>query len=558
MGRRPPRGAAQRAAGGPHRAGRAERLLGAAGGAAPRAGRSGVDSAAGSLGASGVSGGGARLGRARGRGGGGGGRRTGTSGQRLLAAMALAALSERRLAATCASGGRGKVRRQGKGRGGRGKGRGGRGGGRSKGRGGGSGFKPSTPLEPLKASRPPKGELNEDLSLVEGSEYTNVVHMVTTRSEILAPEEMARPASWSTFANSAAGVWVGSTAAFNPQTGESEDLYSRQPEAFTITIDRVDPVRMGSGDDAPAQEAVVRHVLREIEGRPKKGARGNDDADEELDEEPDVESEELSDLILDEEPGLIFFEDGSYSRGPLVLGADTGRPDDIPDAPAFETTLVNQGHTRVRVASTLELSADQNSEPLAGSDADGDGALTMIRTTVVLEEWMKPSKDGLSEGDEEALEKLAPEEGALSAGDYLNPENVCGTWKVFTRTATVLPASSDSLDLVDPSGAGGPPKVVIAYSTEETEVERKPELSSEGDIALWLTSGVHVTLDFEGSNLCYRVGWTALDGQRLEVTRVYDADSCELLEVRHTDEIKGSWVGGRMESNEWLMKSPGK
>ena len=122
----------------------------------------------------------------------------------------------------------------------------------------------------------------------------------------------------------------------------------------------------------------------------------------------------------------------------------------------------------------------------------------------------------------------------------------------------MLPASSDSLDLVDPSGAGGPPKVVIAYSTEETEVERKPELSSEGDIALWLTSGVHVTLDFEGSNLCYRVGWTALDGQRLEVTRVYDADSCELLEVRHTDEIKGSWVGGRMESNEWLMKSPGK
>ena len=238
---------------------------------------------------------------------------------------------------------------------------------------------------------------------------------------------------------------------------------------------------------------------------------------------------------------------GSSSRGPSVLGGGDGGEDDIPEAPFLETTLVDKGHTRVRVASTLEISADGE---------EGDGALRLLRTIVTLERWMKPSRDGLGEEDEEALEKISPEEGALSHGEYLNPRAVCGRWKLFTRIGSVLPASSDSDSDSDAQGAGedgggdtsSSPQsrhYIVAYSTEESEVQREPELSTEGDISLWLTRGVSVSLDFDesGSNLCYRVGLCTAEGQRLEMTRVYDADSCELLEVRHADEIDCDWSG---------------
>ena len=62
------------------------------------------------------------------------------------------------------------------------------------------------------------------------------------------------------------------------------------------------------------------------------------------------QSDELSDLVLEEELGLVVFEDGSSSRGPSVLGGGDGGEDDIPEAPFLETPLVDKGRTRVRGA----------------------------------------------------------------------------------------------------------------------------------------------------------------------------------------------------------------
>ena len=102
-----------------------------------------------------------------------------------------------------------------------------------------------------------------------------MVRLATTHREVLAPEENAREASWSTFTNSTAGVWVGSTAAFHPETGEAEELYPRQQEAFTITMDTVSPVRMSEGEGEPTGEGVVRSVMREL--NLPKGAAEDDE-----------------------------------------------------------------------------------------------------------------------------------------------------------------------------------------------------------------------------------------------------------------------------------------
>eukprot|EP00897_Mesotaenium_endlicherianum_P008707 jgi/Mesen1/7865/ME000042S07310 len=260
---------------------------------------------------------------------------------------------------------------------------------------------------------------------------------------------------------------------------------------------------------------------------------------EEVEEMEDVVGEEEEEEVADEdeltaEPGLIYFEDGSYSRGPLRLLPDDDEEDDGPGV------LVKGGHTRLRLQQTLTV------------DPRGE-AVQLLRVALYEEEWMGPCH--MASISASGGEDLVP----LSARRRLSSTEVAGKWKVFETTATLLhdqPIDDDNDD-VDNDSAGVGAHAEVVYTCKETlkerglpkaGVRRKEEWgASIDDVSiLWLPGGVSVTLDItEKGTLLAGVGWLSDEGSRLYLERVYDSRGL-LQEVRSGSEVKGGWVGGRM------------
>lgn len=149
------------------------------------------------------------------------------------------------------------------------------------------------------------------------------------------------------------------------------------------------------------------------------------------------------------EEGLVVFEDGSFSRGPLSLRprqSVSAPPDAEPGSIALPTTAeVEQcvsvgGSERIRVRHTLAfkkvrdiLLAEFGVEPEELSEEElEDLLMQQLRVTAAKEKWAGPI--GGSASGEAAL----PAGPKLSTLPRASPRDGGGVWNVFVRGATPI------------------------------------------------------------------------------------------------------------------------
>lgn len=150
---------------------------------------------------------------------------------------------------------------------------------------------------------------------------------VNVAQQLTNLERMAIP-FWSTFCGMSNGEWRGQMAAFNPMTGAllptihnhlHHPMLSGEAEALTedakkrplLTLQTVTMERRHA-DDSGA-DRIVRQIWR-AEGEQALAADSGLDRHQADAEPHDVEEIHQSDM------GLVFFDGGSYSLGPSLLG----------------------------------------------------------------------------------------------------------------------------------------------------------------------------------------------------------------------------------------------
>ncbi|KAI5077373.1 hypothetical protein GOP47_0007197 [Adiantum capillus-veneris] len=398
--------------------------------------------------------------------------------------------------------------------------------------------------------------------------------------EVLQTGEPALTPSWQTFVSSLCGVWRGVGAAFSPVTAEMEAIaLGIQDEMLydsrilsTIEeckgtgmsqIERKTVWAVGNPSGEQGQETLRvqepfllpqeipdntdgnRLMMEDIEdlgvelledgtlefmdstSQSRKASSESITSDL---ESPDlVYDTVMEEDVLELEPGLVYFEDGAYSRGPLTLL--DGDSDGL-TSPSFkiEQCLVRGGHTRLRLVHTIAV--EENGE-----------SIQLLRVAVYNEEWMGPhNMKSISDSGGHHL-KL------FSQHARLKPQELIGSWKVFELSATAVLA-----DNVEAGESNQRPPYV--YMTTETKKRRLlPELPlhfSDEDImdmqdvtVMWLPGGISAYVDVKDDGmLTVGVGWYE-NGVNLVMERDYNTEG-NLIEVHNKSEVKGGWVGGRM------------
>eukprot|EP00250_Pteridium_aquilinum_P016812 c23304_g1_i1 orf=616-2226(-) len=401
--------------------------------------------------------------------------------------------------------------------------------------------------------------------------------MPVEMEKVLQTQEPSTTPSWPTFVSSLCGVWRGVGAAFSPATAEmeaislgdqNEMLYdcrilSTAEEVQGTSMSHVrrktvwivgNPLGEQGRGKLKVQEQIMlpNEVTDEVDGKAfSMEDLGVEIAEDSLLKESDtsVKSQDLSnktiiadlenpemtrDTVMEEdvlelEPGLVFFEDGSYSRGPLaLLNGDSS--DLISHTYKIEQCLVRGGHSRLRLVHTIAVEG-------------GGESVQLLRVAVYIEEWMGPNNmKSISDSGGHHL-KL------FSQLSRLKPQELTGTWRVFELSATAIVPD----DLGADRSSERPPYVYMSMETEKRRLS--PELPvhfADEDImdiqdvtVMWLPGGISAYVDVkEGGTLTVGVGWYD-DGVNLVMERDYNTDG-KLCEVHSKSEIKGGWVGGRM------------
>ncbi|KAG5538744.1 hypothetical protein RHGRI_019339 [Rhododendron griersonianum] len=137
-------------------------------------------------------------------------------------------------------------------------------------------------------------------------------------------EPVIRP-SWNTFASSVSGIWKGVGAVFSPITAEMQpvDIGNKNENLYDCyTLLRIEAMASPTGGQTCQIQRVINWVSMNPcgENRLLNGGSNSSKGDALL---PKFESFDLStsdvmeEDVMGMEPGLVFFEDGSYSRGPV-------------------------------------------------------------------------------------------------------------------------------------------------------------------------------------------------------------------------------------------------
>lgn len=204
-------------------------------------------------------------------------------------------------------------------------------------------------------------------------------------------------------------------------------------------------------------------------------------ADDEGDDVDTEQSKSDAALIMPEmgimsyaEEGLVYFEDGSYSRGAMSVSEVT--PNETMEGQeeltvVFETCLVrSQQQRRVRVFQTLQL-VRMSRDDFDGLEADDVPMMTtLLRVSTVSEEWAGPTGSAMAgtavpdshpPGEERAVVQVSvgfprkttmvglkgridqtrrsvAEKKIVSGGTWGSPQRAAGEWKVFTVQAQPL------------------------------------------------------------------------------------------------------------------------
>ncbi|GAB4861988.1 hypothetical protein Ancab_037242 [Ancistrocladus abbreviatus] len=383
--------------------------------------------------------------------------------------------------------------------------------------------------------------------LVSGAMLVEVENVLQTQEPVIRP-------AWNTFVSSVSGIWKGVGAVFSQITAEmepveigknNENLYDcytfshieavpAQTDGKVSQIQRkINWVTLNPYGEARQQ---LGGVSQNKEGYQPGGA--SSDMKQVLDGSmsnhalPKFESFDLrtSDLMEEDimglEPGLVFFEDGSYSRGPVDILIDEVDASKYYLSPTykFEQCLVKGCHKRLRIVHTIEFSS-------------GGADIQILRVAVYEEQWVSPAN---IEDNSEGEFNLKP----FSQRKRIHPTELTGSWKVFEVSATPIYGEE-----VAAAEATGPPYVYLCMETmkkrslpENLAYFGEEEMLDMQDVAvLWLPGGVtgYVDIDKDGI-LCIGVGWYSDEGINLVMERDYGTDG-KLKEVRWKSEVKRRW-----------------
>ncbi|XWS77334.1 hypothetical protein CRYUN_Cryun01aG0252100 [Craigia yunnanensis] len=385
--------------------------------------------------------------------------------------------------------------------------------------------------------------------LVSGAMLMEVETVLQTQEPVIKP-------AWNTFASSVSGIWKGVGAVFSPITAEmepieigkrNENLYDcymlthveavLPPNGKTSEIHRkINWVTLNPHGEVP--EHIGVSVGNKEESRVEKATlplkeKANDSMLNHV--LPKFESFDLaaSDVmeedVMGNEPGLVFFEDGSYSRGPLDIPVGEVEDSNYYLSPTFkfEQCLVKGCHKRLRIVHTIEF-------------GNGGSDVQIMRVATYEEEWVSPSNLHDESLNSDSEFDLKP----FSQRKRTKPSELVGPWKVFEVSAT--PIYGDEMVAAESNGA---PYVYLCTETlkkrslpESSVYFREEEMLDMQDVTvLWLPGGVTSYVDVSTDGiLTIGVGWYSDEGINLVMERDYGIDG-KLKEARCKSEVKRRW-----------------
>ncbi|WOK98701.1 hypothetical protein Cni_G07413 [Canna indica] len=377
-----------------------------------------------------------------------------------------------------------------------------------------------------------------DRVLVSGSMLMEIETVLQTQEPVIKP-------AWDTFASSLSGIWKGVGAVFSPFSAEMEpvgigkknenlyDCYTRS------VIEKVSedglPTRISKKTNwaalNPFGEAKKHRSGDKIEARNGSSETETFDACDRIYDLPGYNSfdlskgEDLEEDIMGMEPGLVFFEDGSYSKGPVAIPVRDFDESKYFLSPTFqfEQCLVKGCHKRLRIVHTIEFN-------------EGGSSVQIIRVAVYEEEWVSPANLDV-END------LQFESKPFSQRKRIQPSDLTGSWKVFEISAT--PIFSE-----EPGDESGVPFVYLCTETlkkrslpDSSAFFGEEEVLDMQDVTiLWLPGGITGYVDVAKDGiLTIGVGWYSDEGINLVMERDYGMDG-KLKEVRWKSEVKRRWT----------------
>ncbi|KAK3020987.1 hypothetical protein RJ639_047536 [Escallonia herrerae] len=381
--------------------------------------------------------------------------------------------------------------------------------------------------------------------MVSGSMLMEVEDVLQTQEPVIRP-------AWNTFASSISGIWKGVGAVFSPITAQMEpiEVGKKNEHLFDCyTLSRIEAVSSSSGGQKSQIHRRVNWVTLNPYGERQQLNRGGNiirdvsihedvSTKETFDESmtshnlPKYESFDFktSDVMEDDvmgiEPGLVFFEDGSYSRGPvdIPVGEVTDSNYYLSPTYKFEQCLVKGCHKRLRIVHTIEFS-------------NGGSDIQIMRVAVYEEKWVSPA----NLPDDSDLEfDLKP----FSQRKRVQPSELTGSWKVFEVSGTPIYGE----DSVTEESNSTPYVYLCTETLKKRNLPENPVYFGEEDMldmadvtVLWLPGGVtgYVDVNKDGV-LCIGVGWYSDEGIKLVMERDYGIDG-KLKEVRSKSEVKRRW-----------------
>ncbi|CAL5015629.1 unnamed protein product [Urochloa decumbens] len=380
---------------------------------------------------------------------------------------------------------------------------------------------------------PPRGKGKDAGSrvLVSGAMLMEIETVLQTQEPVIKP-------SWDTFASSLSGNWKGVGAVFSPITAEMEPVGVGSKEEYLYDCYTLSHIEKSfNGDHGSEIRRKTNWVpinpfgeaekqIASYDGGSYDASSGKGTADL-----PSYESFDLNrSAVLDEEtfamePGIVFFEDGSYSRGPVDIAI--GEYDEskyfLSPTYKFEQCVVKGCHKRLRIVHTIEFN-------------EGGANIQIVRVAVYEEKWASPANIHV---EDDTLVDLKP----FSQRSRTKPSELTGSWKVYEVSA--MPIFSDEMQELE----GGAPFVYLCMETvkkrtlpESSVFFGEEEVLDMQDVTvLWLPGGVTAYVDInEDGVLCIGVGWYSEEGINLVMERDYGTDG-RLREVRSKTEVKRRW-----------------
>ncbi|KAF5744267.1 hypothetical protein HS088_TW08G00867 [Tripterygium wilfordii] len=378
--------------------------------------------------------------------------------------------------------------------------------------------------------------------LVSGSMLMEIEKVLQTQEPVIRP-------AWNTFASSVSGIWKGVGAVFSPITAEMEpiEIGHRNEHLYDCyTLARIEAVPPSSrGQTSLIQRKInwvtlnpygelLQHKYKEADGDGHSLVTTKEVVDPKVKnhklrsfESFDFEkSDVMEEDVMGNEPGLVFFEDGSYSRGPVDI--PIGESDEsqyyISPTLKFEQCLVKGCHKRLRIVHTIEFS-------------NGGSDIQILRVAVYEEQWASPANLHY-ESD------LDFDVKPFSQRKRTHPSELTGSWKVFEVSAT--PIFDD--EMLTQESNDTPYVYLCSESLKKRNSPENPIHFGEEDMldmqdvtVLWLPGGVTTYVDVNNDGiLCIGVGWYSDEGINLVMERDYEMDG-KLKEVRCKSEVRRRW-----------------